>query len=230
MAILGDKEYYKGIGEIKFEGKESDNPLAFKYYNPDQIVAGKTMRDHFKFAIAYWHTFCGQGGDPFGPGTQNFPWDQSPDPIQAAKDKADAAFEFISKMGFDYFCFHDYDLIQEGATFAESEQRLDTITNYLKEKQAKSGIKLLWGTANCFSNPRYMNGAATNPEFNVVARAGGQIKLALFCMRMNTMIVTLLRVLYMMVFALFFKYHYGLSYFLNIIMVYHISNLSHKRV
>ena len=107
MAILGDKEYYKGIGEIKFEGKESDNPLAFKYYNPDQIVAGKTMRDHFRFAIAYWHTFCGQGGDPFGPGTQNFPWDQSSDPIRAAKDKADAAFEFISKMGFDYFCFHD---------------------------------------------------------------------------------------------------------------------------
>ncbi|APZ45545.1 xylose isomerase [Polaribacter reichenbachii] len=179
MAIIGNKEYYKGIGEIKFEGKESDNPLAFKYYNPDQVVAGKTMREHFKFAIAYWHTFCGQGSDPFGPGTQNFAWDQSSDPVQAAKDKADAAFEFISKMGFDYFCFHDYDLIQEGTTFAESEQRLATITEYLKGKQAESGIKLLWGTANCFSNPRYMNGAATNPDFNVVARAGGQIKLAL---------------------------------------------------
>nr|WP_294787069.1 xylose isomerase [uncultured Flavobacterium sp.] len=179
MIVLGEKEYYKGIGQIKFEGKESDNPLAFKYYNPDQVVAGKTMREHFKFAIAYWHTFCGQGSDPFGPGTQNFAWDQSSDPYQAAKDKADAAFEFISKMGFDYFCFHDYDLIAEGPTFAESEKRLAFITDYLKEKKAESGIKLLWGTSNCFSNPRFMNGAATNPDFNVVARAGGQVKLAL---------------------------------------------------
>ena len=179
MALIGDKEYFKGIGEIKFEGKASDNPLAFKYYNPDQIVAGKTMRQHFKFAIAYWHTFCGQGSDPFGPGTQNFAWDQSSDPVQAAKDKADAAFEFITKMGFEYFCFHDFDLIQEGASFAESETRLATITDYIKEKKAASGVKLLWGTANCFSNPRYMNGAATNPDFEVVARAGGQIKLAL---------------------------------------------------
>ena len=179
MALIGDKEYFKGIGEIKYEGKESDNPLAFKYYNPEQIVAGKTMSEHFKFAIAYWHTFCGQGSDPFGPGTQNFAWDQSSDPVKAAKDKADAAFEFITKMGFDYFCFHDFDLIQEGASFAESETRLATITNYIKEKKAASGVKLLWGTANCFSNPRYMNGAATNPDFDVVARAGGQIKLAL---------------------------------------------------
>ena len=179
MAILGDKEYFKGIGDIKFEGKDSDNPLAFKYYNPDQVVAGKTMREHFRFAVAYWHTFCGQGADPFGPGTQNFEWDQSNDPIQAAKDKADAAFEFISKMGFDYFCFHDYDLVAEGATLAESEKRLAAITDYLKRKKDASGIKLLWGTANCFSNPRYMNGASTNPEFDVVARAGAQIKLAL---------------------------------------------------
>ncbi|RKR09040.1 D-xylose isomerase [Flavobacterium sp. 90] len=179
MIVLGDKEYYKGIGQIKFEGKESDNPLAFKYYNPDQIVAGKTMREHFRFAIAYWHTFCGQGSDPFGPGTQSFAWDQATDAVQAAKDKADAAFEFISKMGFDYFCFHDYDLIAEGPTFAESERRLAAITEYLKEKKAASGIKLLWGTSNCFSNPRFMNGAATNPDFNVVARAGGQVKLAL---------------------------------------------------
>ena len=179
MAIIGNKEYFKGIGTIQFEGKESDNPMAFKYYNPDKIVAGKTMREHFKFAIAYWHTFCGTGADPFGPGTQNFAWDQSNDPIQAGKDKADAAFEFISKMGFDYFCFHDFDLVKEGATFAESEKRLATITDYIKEKKVASGIKLLWGTANCFSNPRYMNGAATNPDFDVVARAGGQIKLAL---------------------------------------------------
>ncbi|WP_395048758.1 xylose isomerase [Flavobacterium sp.] len=179
MATLGNKEYFKGIGEIKFEGAVTDNPLAFKYYNPDQFVAGKTMREHFKFAIAYWHTFCGQGSDPFGPGTQNFAWDQSSDAVQAAKDKADAAFEFITKMGFGYYCFHDFDLIREGATFGESEKKILTITEYLKEKQAASGVKLLWGTANCFSNPRYMNGASTNPDFNVVARAGGQIKLAL---------------------------------------------------
>jgi len=179
MSSLATKEYFKGIDTIKFEGKESDNPLAFKYYNSSQVVAGKTMREHFKFAIAYWHTFCGQGADPFGPGTQNFAWDQSSDPIQAAKDKADAAFEFIGKMGFDYFCFHDYDLVQEAPTFAESEKRLATIVDYIKQKKVETGIKLLWGTANCFSNPRYMNGASTNPDFNVMARAGGQIKLAL---------------------------------------------------
>jgi xylose isomerase len=179
MILLGNKEYYKGIGQIKYEGKESDNPLAFKYYNPSQLVAGKTMSEHFKFAVAYWHTFCGVGADPFGPGTQNFPWDQSDDPLQAAKDKADAAFEFITKMGFNYFCFHDYDLIQEGPSFLESEKRLSTIVEYIKNKKNKSGVKLLWGTSNCFSNPRYMNGAATNPNFDVVARAGGQVKLAL---------------------------------------------------
>jgi len=176
---MATKEYFKGIKNIIFEGKDSDNPLSFKYYNPEQVIAGKTMREHFKFAIAYWHTFCGQGSDPFGPGTQNFPWDQASDPSQAAKDKADAAFEFISKMGFDYFCFHDFDLIQEASTFVESEKRLATIVDYIKEKKKTTGIKLLWGTANCFSNPRYMNGAATNPDFNVVARAGAQIKLAL---------------------------------------------------
>jgi xylose isomerase len=176
---VGDKEYFKGIPKIAFEGKASDNPLAFKYYNPDQVVAGKTMREHFKFAIAYWHSFCGQGSDPFGAGTQNFPWDQSNDPVQAAKDKADAAFEFISKMGFDYFCFHDYDLIQEGSSLVESEKRLAAITDYIKIKQDASSIKLLWGTANCFSNPRYMNGAATNPDFDVVAYAGAQVKMAL---------------------------------------------------
>ena len=173
------KEYYKGISKIKFEGPESDNPLAFKYYDPEKVVAGKTMKEHFKFAIAYWHSFCGVGSDPFGPGTQNFEWDKSPDPVQAAKDKADAAFEFISKMGFEYFCFHDYDLIKEGSNLIESEKRLNTIIEYIKEKKSNSGIKLLWGTANCFSNPRYMNGAATNPNFNIVARAGAQVKLAL---------------------------------------------------
>ena len=179
MILIGNKEYYKGIDAIRYEGKESDNPLAFKYYDPDRLVGGKTMREHFKFAIAYWHTFCGQGADPFGPGTQNFAWDQSSDPIQAAKDKADAAFEFITKMGFNYFCFHDYDLVAEANTLAESEKRLSIIVEYIKQKQQESGVKLLWGTSNCFSNPRFMNGAATNPNFQVVARAGAQVKLAL---------------------------------------------------
>ena len=179
MILIGNKEYFKGIGAIEYEGKDSDNPLAFKYYDPERIVAGKTMREHFKFAIAYWHTFCGQGSDPFGPGTQNFPWDQSSDPLEAAKDKADAAFEFITKMGFDYFCFHDFDLIAEGPTLSASEQRLSAIVDYLKQKQKDSGVKLLWGTSNCFSNPRFMNGASTNPNFEVVARAGAQVKLAM---------------------------------------------------
>ncbi len=179
MVLTGKKEYYKGIGQIKFEGKESDNPMAFKYYNPDKVVAGRPMKEHFKFAVAYWHSFCGVGADPFGPGTQNFPWDQPSDAMDAAREKADAAFEFITKMGFEYFCFHDFDLVREGATFGESEKRLGAIVDYLKEKKAASGVKLLWGTANCFSNPRYMNGASTNPDFKVLARAGAQIKLAL---------------------------------------------------
>ncbi|NNJ88267.1 MAG: xylose isomerase [Eudoraea sp.] len=179
MALLGTKEYYKGIGDIHFEGKGSDNPLAFKYYNPEQLVAGKSMQEHFKFAVAYWHSFCGQGSDPFGAGTQTFPWDLPSDPFEAARAKADAAFEFITKMGFNYFCFHDFDLIQEGRSLKESEDRLNAIVSYIKEKQQASGVKLLWGTANCFSHPRYMNGAATNPDFNVVSRAGAQIKLAL---------------------------------------------------
>ena len=179
MIITGDREFYKGIGKIEYEGKESDNPLAFKYYDANKMIAGKTMNEHFKFAVAYWHTFCGQGADPFGLGTQDFPWDKSNDVMQRAKDKADAAFEFISKMGFEYFCFHDYDLIEEASSFDESEKRLHEIVQYIKAKKKNSGIKLLWGTANCFSNPRYMNGAATNPDFNIVSRAGGQVKLAL---------------------------------------------------
>ena len=179
MGLIGNIEYFKGINDIKFEGKNSDNPLAFKYYNPDLVIAGKTLRDHFKFAVAYWHSFCGQETDPFGSATQNFLWDKSKDPIQSAKDKADAAFEFITKMGFDYFCFHDFDLIQEGSTLAESEKRLLIISDYIKTKQKQSNVNVLWGTANCFANPIYMNGAATNPEFDILARAGAQVKLAL---------------------------------------------------
>ena len=172
-------EYFKGIGKIKYEGKNSDNPFAFKYYDPEKIIAGKSLKEHFKFAVAYWHSFCGQGADPFGVGTQECPWAAAKDPLQAAKNKADAAFEFLTKIGFEYFCFHDFDLIAEGQTLSESEKRVEKISDYIKEKQKETEKKLLWGTANCFTNPRYMNGAATNPDFKVVARAGAQVKIAL---------------------------------------------------
>ena len=176
---LGGKEYFKGIGRIPFEGRESDNPLAFRWYDENRVVRGKTMKELFKFAVCWWHTFCGTGGDPFGAPTKNFPWLKANDPIEQAKDKMDAGFEFITKLGVPYYCFHDYDLVAEGATLAESEKRLAKITDYALEKQKASGVKLLWGTANLFSHPRYMNGAATNPDFEVVAYAGAQVKNAL---------------------------------------------------
>jgi xylose isomerase len=176
---IGDREYFKGIGPVKYEGKESDNPLAFKYYNAQQKVGKKTMEDHFRFAIAYWHTFCGTGGDPFGPGTKHFPWLASTDANQRATDKMDAAFEFITKIGAPFYCFHDYDLVEEAPTLKESESRLAAIVDYAKKKQKASGVKLLWGTANLFSHSRYMNGAATNPDFNVVTYAAAQVKNAL---------------------------------------------------
>ncbi len=177
--IIGDREYFKGIGKISFEGNQSKNPLAFKYYNPTQEVAGKTMSEHFRFAIAYWHSFCNDGGDPFGVGTKFYPWNKSSDPIQNAKDKMDAAFEFISKIGVEYFCFHDVDLIDEGPNLVEFEKRLEIITDYALQKMKGSDIKVLWGTANLFSNPRYMNGASTNPDFHTVAYAGAQVKNAI---------------------------------------------------
>jgi xylose isomerase len=177
--IKGGKEFFPGIGEIKFEGQKSDNPMAFKWYDENKIVAGKKLKDHLKFAVAYWHSFCNTGGDPFGPGTKQFPWNISTDAVQAAKDKMDAAFEFITKLGVPYYCFHDIDLVDEGGSPAEYERRLDAIVNYAKQKQAASGVKLLWGTANVFSNPRYMNGASTNPDFATVAYAGLQIKNAI---------------------------------------------------
>lgn len=179
MITLGDKEYFKNVGTVSYEGPKSDNPFAFKYYDANKVVAGKSMKDHFKFACAYWHTLTNTGGDPFGIGTKLFPWLASTDPVRQAKDKMDAAFEFMTKLGLPYFCFHDFDLIEEGGTIAESEKRLQTITEYAREKMQASGVKLLWGTANLFSNPRYMNGAATNPDFNVVSYAGTQVKNAL---------------------------------------------------
>jgi xylose isomerase len=177
--VTGNTEYFKGIGAIAFEGQGSDNPLAFKWYDENQVVAGKTMKEHFRFATAYWHSFCGVGSDPFGPGTQQFPWAVGADADERARNKMDAAFEFMTKLGTPYYCFHDFDLVEEGDSFAESSRRLEAIVAYAKEKQAASGVKLLWGTANLFSNPRYMNGAGTNPDFNVVAYAGAQLKNAI---------------------------------------------------
>jgi xylose isomerase len=177
--VLGDKEYFSGIGKIQFEGRESDNPLAFKWYDENRIVAGKTMKEHMRFATAYWHTFCGTGADPFGPGTKDFAWDNYGDAVSRAKGKMDAAFEFFTKIGTPYYCFHDIDLVEEGNSLKEYESNLAAITDYAKQKQADSGVKLLWGTANVFSNPRYMNGASTNPDFNVVAYAGTQVKNAI---------------------------------------------------
>jgi xylose isomerase len=176
---LGDKQYFKGISRIKYEGKESDNPLAFKFYDAGKKVGKKTMEEHFRFAIAYWHTFCGTGGDPFGPGTKSFPWLQNQDAVQRGYDKMDAAFEFITKIGAPFYCFHDFDLVDEGSTLKESESRLEKIVDYAKKKQKASGVKLLWGTANLFSHPRYMNGAATNPDFDVVCHAATQVKNAI---------------------------------------------------
>jgi xylose isomerase len=177
--VTGSKEYFPGIGQIKFEGRESDNPLAFKWYDENAVVAGKTMKEHLRFAVCYWHTFCGTGGDPFGPGTKAFPWLAGKDAAARAKNKMDAAFEFITKMGAPYYCFHDFDLVEEGGTFSESTKRMETIVEYAKKKHKASGVKLLWGTANLFSHPRYMNGAGTNPDFGTVAYAGAQLKNAI---------------------------------------------------
>ncbi|MCL2650686.1 MAG: xylose isomerase [Candidatus Azobacteroides sp.] len=176
---MANKEFFPGIGKIKFEGKGSKNPLAFRYYDPEKVVNGKKMKDWLKFSMAWWHTLCADGGDPFGPGTKTFPWKTSADIMQAAKDKMDAGFEFMQKIGIEYYCFHDIDLIDEADTIEQYEANMKEIVAYAKKKQAETGIKLLWGTANVFSHKRYMNGAATNPDFNVVARAAVQIKNAL---------------------------------------------------
>ncbi|MBQ3245722.1 MAG: xylose isomerase [Bacteroidales bacterium] len=176
---MATKEFFPGIGKIQFEGKESRNPMAFRYYDANKVVLGKTMAEWLKFSMAWWHTLCAEGADQFGGGTKTFPWNGAACPVQAAKDKVDAGFEFMQKMGIEYYCFHDVDLVDEGADVEEYEARLKEVVAYLKEKQAETGIKLLWGTANVFGNKRYMNGAATNPDFDVVARAAVQIKNAI---------------------------------------------------
>ena len=173
------KVFFPGIEKIQFEGKESKNPMAFRYYDAKKVVLGKTMAEWLKFSMAWWHTLCAEGADQFGGGTKTFPWNGAACPIQAAKDKVDAGFEFMQKIGIEYYCFHDVDLVDEGANVEEYEANLKQIVAYLKEKQAETGIKLLWGTANVFGHKRYMNGAATNPDFDVVARAAVQIKNAI---------------------------------------------------
>ena len=176
---MATKEFFPGIGKIQFEGKDSKNPMAFRYYDANKVVLGKTMAEWLKFSMAWWHTLCAEGADQFGGGTKTFPWNGAACTIQVAKDKVDAGFEFMQKIGIEYYCFHDVDLVDEGANVEEYEARLKEVVAYLKEKQAQTGIKLLWGTANVFGHKRYMNGAATNPDFDVVARAAVQIKNAI---------------------------------------------------
>ncbi len=180
MGILkGSKEFFPNIGKINFEGKESKNPLAYRFYDAEKVVMGKKMKDWMRYAMAYWHSLCADGGDPFGGATIHHPWNIGDDAISRAKYKMDAAFEFMTKMGIEHYCFHDVDLVNQGKTLTEFESNLAQIVEYAKEKQAASGIKLLWGTANVFSHERYMNGAATNPDFTTLAWAGTQIKNAI---------------------------------------------------
>src|ERR1700754_2433256 len=171
--------YFPNVSIIKYEGPASDNPLAFQWYDESRMIGGKSMKEHLRFACAYWHSFCGSGADPFGEPTHLFEWNNEKDVITRAKKKMDAAFEFITKMSLPYYCFHDVDVVDYTNDVAENERRLQIITAYALEKQKASGVKLLWGTANLFSNRRYMNGAATNPDFHVLAHAGAQVKAAL---------------------------------------------------
>lgn len=178
-SFVGNREFFPGISRIPYEGPESDNPLAFKTYDENRIVGNTPMVEHLRFAICYWHTFGADGGDPFGLGTRNHPWKESSKPLTAAEDKLDAAFEFFTKMGVPFYCFHDRDLAPEGSSIEESEANLQHMVSLAKARQDATGVKLLWGTANVFSHPRYMNGASTNPDFAVVAHAGAQVKAAL---------------------------------------------------
>ncbi len=178
--LTGDKAFFPGIGKIVYEGRGSDNPLAYKYYNPEQMIRdGKTMKEYFRFSMAYWHTLTGKGGDPFGPGTRDFPWDAKTDSIGRAKDRMDAAFELTTKLGLPFYCFHDMDIIDEGTRISETERNFGIMVDYARQKQKDSGVKLLWGTANLFSHPRYMNGAATNPDFQAITWAATQVKNAM---------------------------------------------------
>ena len=176
---MANKEYFPELGKIKFEGKNSKNPLAYRYYDPEQVVCGKKMKDWFKFAMAWWHTLCAEGADQFGGGTKCFPWNTGATAVERAKNKMDAGFEIMQKLGIEYYCFHDVDLVDEDPDPAKYEANLKEIVAYAKQKQAETGIKLLWGTANVFGHARYMNGASTNPDFDAAARAMLQIKNAI---------------------------------------------------
>ena len=173
------REFFPGVEQINYEGAGTENHLAFRYYDENFVVGDKTMKEHFRFAMAYWHSMCNAGSDPFGPGTRVFPWDISDDPMENAKAKLEAAFEYMSKIGLPFYCFHDRDIAPEGNSVKESEKNLKEIIDLAGQYQEKTGVKLLWGTANLFSHPRYMNGAATNPDFDVVCYAAAQVKAAL---------------------------------------------------
>ena len=177
--FTGDTSYFPNIDQIKFEGPGSDNPLAFKTYDPGRVVVGKTMEEHLRFAVCYWHSFCATGADPFGPGTRVHPWEVQGDAMANATEKMNAAFEFFTKLNVPYWCFHDVDMAWEGDSVAQSEKNLQACVDLAKERQKATGMKLLWGTANLFSNPRYMNGAATNPNFDVLAFGASQVKAAI---------------------------------------------------
>ena len=177
--FIGTREYFPGLGRIPFEGIGSDNPLAFKHYDAGKRIGEKTMAEHLRFAVCYWHSFCNAGHDPFGPGTRAYPWDAPATAMGRAEARVDAAFEFFSKLGVPYYCFHDIDLAPDASDVGEYERNLRQMVALAKERQQATGVKLLWGTANLFSHPRYMNGASTNPDFAVVARAAVQVKAAL---------------------------------------------------
>ncbi|MDE5889693.1 MAG: xylose isomerase [Bacteroidales bacterium] len=176
---MATREFFPEIGRIAFEGTGTKNPMAFHYYNPEQVVYGRKMKDWFKFSMAWWHTLCAEGADQFGGGTKTFPWNEGATALDRAKSKMDAGFEIMQKIGIGYYCFHDVDLIEESDNAEEYESNLKAIVEYARQKQEETGIKLLWGTANVFSHKRYMNGASTNPDFNAAARAMLQIKNAI---------------------------------------------------
>ena len=176
IITIGRQEYFPKIGKIEYKGADSTDPLSFRYYDAERVINGKKMKDHFRFATCYWHTFCGNGGDPFGAGTKVYPWDNSNDPMDAAADRLDAAFEFFTKLGTSFYCFHDRDLAPEGNSPKDSLNNLKQLTKLASQKQEDSGVRLLWGTANLFSHPRYMNGAATNPDFQAITHAASQVK------------------------------------------------------
>ncbi|HMP81730.1 MAG TPA: xylose isomerase [Verrucomicrobiota bacterium] len=167
------------IKKIGFEGPKSRNPLAFKHYNPSEIIEGRTMHDHLRFSVVYWHTFRGMGSDPFGPGTAIRPWDDGSNSVKNAQNRARVAFEFIEKLGAPFYAFHDRDVAPEGKTLSESNKNLDAVVKVLKQEQQRTGIKLLWGTANLFSNPRFVHGAGTSCNADVFAYAAAQIKKAM---------------------------------------------------